>query len=543
MIIAIFLIPQTLADNQTNQTNQTTQENSSQVLPIITFSIETNQIQLGQNAQIAFSIDYPDEILKIKIEYGNQDADYLSVSTNNQYSLSYKYEKKGEYNIKVTVYPVNTDPVSKLSPTIIITEPEIPDEKPSVNLIYPKENALIKKDKETFKFSANDDKKLTKCLFEVYLNDGEWKTLEYNQTITNPEKNKEYSIPLKEFDDANYTWYVTCTDNSSQEKTKKYDFAIKTVMHEREKELLSLLEEIDSFSEKTQTLPPEEKSILETLGILKDTKYYKKRLIQINQDLGNNIKFISDPTLREKRKIETIEEYENIKENIPTDIKIIKSKNYIKNSLSTPMLDITNQYIEAKKIQLSKNKVKKLSKSNELFQEKIRYETDITQIEIINRNTSRDITMIKKKIQLSDDSTDYVFELIPFSQTEKPKFITKSQEISKNLYQINKEDIEDDQIIYYFEKIIDESRIKTSETFLFKEFKIKGIDITGFSIINSDINSNPYIFVAILLIISSISYFFIYKKYSTKIKLHPSWKKNINVPKTLKLTDEPLPNP
>lgn len=465
--------------------------------PEINIDVLDTSITLGDEAEFSISIDYEGEIISIKIEYGDDNADFLTITSNNHYSEQYGYEDSGSYKIKLTV-KTEEGSFSKTSETITVEEPEIEDEDPELELISPSNNLLIKTDKLTFKFKATDDFKLLKCVYEIYKKEGSWKTLEYNTSVNNPTNNTEYEVSLQEFDDGNYTWYVTCTDNNSQETSQNRALTVQTTSHEREKELLQLIENIDDFVKAESSRSLEENEVLEELGINEDLTYYKKRLIQINQDLGNNIKFLSDEVLREKRKAETIEEYEKIKKEIPKNIEIIENKEYIKNEIIQNLDEVTTKYVEGKKLTLDERKIKKLAKKNVELQDKITVTVNVQKIKITYNGSTEDFSLIKKEFKINDPTITTLLEIIPENIDDEIKFNTPASEISENLYEIKIEDLDSNEIEYIIGGEQTLNNLKNSETIIFEETPINKNGITGYFVFTEGVESNPLYAIMIL---------------------------------------------
>lgn len=512
-------------ENETMNTNSTIEIED----PEINIDILDSTITLGEETEFGISINYDGDILSTKIEYGDNNAEFLTINSQNQYAGSYEYLSPDLYKIKITVKTSDGTNFIEESETIKIEEPEIEDEDPRVTLISPSQNYTSKQDKVTFTFKVTDDKKINFCTFELYKKENGLKKLEYTDNHANPPKNEEIALTLEEFEDGNYSWYITCEDNKSQEDTESRDLIIKTVNHEREKEILTLLEDIDNFLEKESTLSPEEKEAISELKILENIRYYKKRLLQINQDLGNNLKYITDSTLREQRKIETYVELDEIKEKIPYDIKILNSETFVKNSLTNPMESIAQRYIETQNIELSQNKIKKLAKQNEAMQSKLTTKVSIKQIEIKYNKSNEKITLISKNIQISDPEIKRIIEVFPENFETEIEFITKTKELGKNLYEINLNELENFEIKYLTKENTNTGIIKETETIIFEEQSISSNGITGFSIFEGGINNKSiYIGIGLSIILSLL---FSYKGSTLNTK---KWKRDENSTNTIR---------
>ncbi|NCN87037.1 hypothetical protein GW932_04325 [archaeon] len=508
---------------------------ANETCPTINIGLQKTTIEVGEDAIISFSINSENyELSNIKINYGFGNLETITLNSENIYVTQKEYDSEGDYTINITLTTTTGLQISKTK-TLHVNEPEIVDEKPTVTLISPSNKYTSKTDTVTFSFKANDDLKLSRCDFEIYSKQGSIKELEYEEGVNNPTIDEEYSISLKEFDDGNYTWYITCKDNSSQEDTENRDLEIKTVLHPREKEILQLLEDIDTFMTNEDKLSLEEKEALDQLGMNEDLKYYKKRLIQINQDLGSNINLISDTTLREKRRVDSLAELDEIKEKIPYKIEVINSEEYIKNTIITNLENITSKYIDAKRIVLDKRKIKKLAKLNLEIQNKLTVSTEIKQIEIEYLNETSDITIVTKQIKLSDNSIRRILENFPASIKQEAEFITKAGKLSSGFYEIDLNELDKDEIKYYFKDKINIDQLKDTDTILFEEFSTDFNGITGLSILPGDIDSNS-IWIGLGVLVLFLLVFLGWKFLPEKI--NSSWKREPNVISTNKYLEE-----
>lgn len=472
-----------------------------------TFDLSDTDIKTGDAIDIDIEINSINESIEsLEIDFDN--GDIVPQSGYNLYVYdesftSVSYDEDGSFNIDIDIVTSNGTH-SCSSETIDVEILEIPDDDPTLSLLSPTANKLLKADAVDFRFTANDDFALSTCTFELYKDDGSFDELEYESDITNPGLGSEMIVKLKEFDDGNYTWYVTCNDNNSQSVTKTRKFSIQTTSHERQKEIEQLLIDIENFMKKEDSLNLEEKDAISELGISDDLRYYKKRLMQIDQDLGSNIKFISDVILREKRKIETIEELDEIIKKIPTDIEIMNGDEYIKNSLTSSIDKTIEEYTIEKQIMLTARKIKKLAKFNTEIQSNIVTSTDIKKILVSYKDEDKEITIIKKELKISDSSFKKILEIFPDGFNEEIIFITKAGKVTDNIYEINLDDLDSNEIIYYIESDVNLNKIKDTETIIFEEFVVSNSIMTGFSIFNSSgTGSSSYIIIAIIIFVAS----------------------------------------
>ncbi len=479
-------------------------------------NLDVDDIKEGEEAELEITINTDGlTTKKILTKWGDGEKDSQEIPFSGRgvpLDYSHEYEKAGEYEIEVEVEFENHSS-EKETIDIEVEEKVEEDKKPTIIITYPKNNPLIKTDTVTFKFTPNDDKNLSICDFKVYKKHNNQNILEYNDSVQNPELNKEYSLTLKEFEDANYSYQITCKDNKSQSITASEKFTIKTQKHKREKEINSKIELIESFLNKEFT--PEQEETLTELEILKDLRFYKKRLAQINLDLGSDFVSITDETKKQQRKQELVEEYEEIKDKIPLDVKTIDNSEYIKNSKINSLYNITKQYVNLNKMDLSERRIKILSKKNEEIQNKISTKAKINQIEIEYNDSTEKITLIKKEIKISDQSLSNILETIP-QELGEVTLITPLTKITKGLYEADLDKLNSNQIKYYIKEQVNPELIKKSQTLLFKRFSTDGLTLVGLSILGVEVDENIHWFGTGIFMILLGAGLIVYKTKFTK---------------------------
>lgn len=507
-------------------------------------SISASNGELGEETVLSVKID-SGMLLKYLIIDWDDGTTLQNISLNSavgqniELEYKYTYSQLETYTINVEVFSLQGESDSD-SDGVTITKPIIPDNDPEVELIAPQDGVTIKTNKVTFTFEVNDDYKIKRCIFDLYRVTGAFiKELDYTQTFNTVELGKSLDFPLTEFDDANYSWYVNCEDNSSQKDEKSRDFEIKTVTHARQKEISALIEEIDTFLEKEKSMTQEEQKAMEEIDLIEDLRYYKKRLIQIDQDLGNNLKYISDETLRKTRTRETNEELDEIKTKIPRDITLLKSDEFVKNSLTSDILGITKGYIDSKKIEVDAKKVQSLANKNKEIQGKLLTSTKIMQIEKDLESKKEIITVVKKPIDISDPQFTTILEIIPSEIKNEIEFKTTVKKLGSDIYEINSDDLEKGELIYHIKGEISLDKLRKIDTILFKEFPSNELGgftgITGYFVFES--GSTKYDYTGVIIFLVLFILYYLISKYFYLLRMHV-WKKEENVTRTLEYVKE-----
>src|SRR3989339_138749 len=195
--------------------------------------------------------------------------------------------------------------------------------------------------------------------------------------------------------------------------------------------------------------------------------------------------------------LDALNELETIKKDIPQNIKIIDSNEFVKNSITNSLTEIIQKYLNSKNEEFTKKEIKKITESNYNLQKKMTISTKIKQIEIDYLNSTKKITLITKEIKLKDRQTEIILEVFPENFKNQIEFITKNENLNNNLYEIDVKNL-----------------IKDTETILFEELQTQPIGITGFFLLDLNEKKNIYYLFGLLFIIIFLIYFIskIYKR-------------------------------
>ncbi len=527
-------------------------------------TFNSTQIQEGQTINIGASITSPLEIISyIILDYGNGTLSYQTNPTNI-FSKNYlgRYVSDGQFTVKMNaIIGGNSFEIQKNGINVINIPSGEDEDSPSISLLNPDEDEIIEDSIVNFSYKASDNVKIQNCTFKLY---GNCASMNYCSTSEsnlifplNPQQeaiannfsvknNKEVEINLKDFEDGIYEWIVECYDNSSNYDWEIGFFEVKvnetsqvtSQDYDKKEEIDLLKEQADQFIMTNFDL--DEKEILEDLKILNDTKYYKKRLLDIENFLKENYKYVSSPALRESKTKEYLEELEEIKNKIPKRIEIIGSEEYIKNSVDVDFEDIIEEYFQSTNTQISRASVKKLANVNRDLQNELSVSVKVKNVEIEYNNGTQEITLVKKEVTLNDKSYGNIIEYIPKDVSEDSEeivFLNENKIIEENsLFELKYEDLEKEEIIYFFLSQVKLNDIKSTETLLFED-DLNNFDagLTGFFVM--EFITEDFTIYAILAFVLLIVLLFIIPFVIKKFKII-GWKREPNVVKVFNLIEE-----
>ncbi|MFW6282892.1 MAG: hypothetical protein ACOC1P_02455 [Minisyncoccales bacterium] len=487
---------------------------------IKSFDLSEEKVEIEEKVNLNAVVFSPDKNLtEIIIDWGDGkeenipnpdlDKDGFYLIHGNMYN--HKYDEKGSYDINLTLITTNNTQISESKP-IRVKETENPDNPPEVEILYPKDNETIEQDSVDFHFKINDDQKIESCDFIIYSNEDEKKE-EYSQEFN---KEGEFKHLLRDFENKPYILEINCEDNASQKKTSETSFFINAEEFKLSQNVNKVINKIDNFSEKQESLSLEQQKLIEKAELFKDLNNYKKRLIDMEKEIQKNKGIKHENSSRKKKLEEYSEDVEEFNKSIPDEIESIFTKEYIKNEVSDSFEKVIEDFIKEKGFDLNNFQKSMLIEKNREIQKKAGVSVGLNKFEIIYPDKTKTITFVNKKLEVSDDSFDTFIEF--FNDIgAKPVFIKEPSEINENIYEVSLGDLEDNELIYYFNEDLKTESLKKTETFLFHRFSTKGIGLVGFATYDIVLvgNSKYVSFAIILLALGLLGWVFYSRKKNT----------------------------
>ncbi len=512
-------------------------------------SFSDDNVLIGESVTVTAKIDSPKIIKSLIIDFGDgqSNTDYFSSDFKSKtIEFTHDYEEAGDYTVDLKVTIEGSDKVFTISKNGVSVGHSEDSEEPTVSMLYPSDNAELSQDSITFRYKAEDDVKIKNCTFELYNYSNGVGTLDYSKVSEDLANNEEVSIALTKFNEGEYSWNVYCCDNSSNcnDDLEYYqEFALflnatvsatsEDTDYAQKEEVQELISKLNEFVAKKDSYTAEEKEILDDLEISDNIEFYRKRLNQIDQDLGHNLKFIEDESQRQKREDELVNEIREIREGIPVDMKIIESKEFVKNSLTKDMESIILEYFNAKGIKTEKSVVSKLAELNVKAQNYLVVSTDVKQVQIDYIDYIKELTLVTKSVDLKNNTFSTLLEVIPKEVAENASdvtFITPATTIKEDpIFEVSVDDLENEKLVYYINKPVSTDKIKETDTLIFKEFAVNNL-ITGFFILDLEMGNWIY-YIIVLFLIVVIGVMLWYYLRNRKMR---EWKREENVVRVLK---------
>jgi len=434
--------------------------------------------------------------------------------------------------------------------------------EPEIDLQFPSWKEEVENTSITFEYDVSDNIYVQNCSFKLYNttkpNSGVYEPdtllfpLNSNDEKLTIKKNigKEASIKvsLVEFDEGDYIWEVGCFDNSSNEGWDFNYFSVnldenstvklssdKGDNYTRRGEVEDMIEKVNKFLEEKEGYGIEEKEVLEMLGVGEDMNFYKKQLIQIDQDMKFNLRFMEDGK-RITRIEEIYKELDEMKEKIVLNVKVEENYEYTKNSLDVDIEVLILDYTKSTNTNIKKGALKSLVEANKELQNNLKSTIKVKQVKVEYFKRGKNIVLVSKSVDFEEDAD--VLEIIPEGTLESVNFISAAEKINKEIYKVKSEDfIKDYGIVYYFDGSFSLKEIEKTDSVLFSEKGAGGKNspsITGFfSDVGEGILSFSSFFFFIAAMFTGYVGFFVFMK----VRLE-SWKKEPSVVSILEFMED-----
>jgi hypothetical protein len=529
-----------------------------------------NKDSLETDEEIKITSDIKSPIEKIRnviLDFGdgkiNSSYNHNLDINNFNKNFYHEYSSSGEYTIKLLAI-INGEAfnIEKTIKVVAYSDNRDPD----ISLVYPEDDEIIRRSRIKFEYEAEDNVKVDNCTFRLYNvseSDGLLSYDEEDLLWDEVHKNfdsKEKDLTLDDFDEGDYYWEVECYDNSSNYEWEGSFFRVifqnsgnngnsnnenvvslnsnqnEDENYEKQDLVENILSSINDFLKREKEFGIEQKRALEDLGLIERLNFYKKRLLQIDQDLKHNIKFISDQDLKQQRIIEMNQEIDDIQEEVPQNIEVLESYSFVKNSVEGDMNEIIEDYMKAQNTETNKRTIKKLAQNNLIIQQYLNVKTEVKKIRMTYPNREEELTLIKKELTLKNESYKKILEIIPKEIEEDADEITflANIEIIKQdpIIEVDYDELEGGKLIYYVGRYIDLKDIEQTQTILFDEEVINfGSGITGFFIFELG-EDNPIYYGFFVILLMGLIYLstFIFQKLR-----FGKWKKEPNVVRSFEL--------
>jgi hypothetical protein len=365
----------------------------------------------------------------------------------------------------------------------------------------PPEITLLTKNNEIFaqtnvklKFEADD---ITELRCELYVAEGNYSWFTLKDYGDNLLSDTEYTFELTDLAVGDYKWRIDCIDdNGNRAESDEYSFIVSD-----ENVAMSLQQNDDANTDINKALDKingyagPEAEIVDALNIKQSLKDLLDKSNNLERDI-NNLAYRRD--LDEQGKLDMqkklVDDITVLQNSIPEDITVTGSRTFIKYVRDPELQELLKDYASIKSLNIN---TKGFFEATKRTQNKVVISTSaINAVLSYPDGTSKDITLIKKDIAVSDPSYDAEIKAPGISFVEViPKDIAAD---SKIIHMVNKDYavLKADPIIefpsstttisYYINKTIDLNTLEQLDTIIIDKNVNAITTTTGFSILSAD---------------------------------------------------------
>ena len=513
-----------------------------------------SQINTGDSLGINVNVLYPpsmslSSLVLISMNFG--DGSQQTFGQSNPSTFVHQYSS-GNYIISSNIYFSGIqNPFTVTLPISVSGGPSAPAitiENPANNQVISDGSAVT-----NFTYSLSPVADINNCTASVYgpatpISGGTSYPLAISSSdMVNTTQNPDVSFPLTQFDNGTYYWNVECADTIYPNITSYssnyyfivgngnsslYSSAIVNTSYPQQPQVELALSELNNFTSAEQTYSLDQMNALNDLGISTNLTYFAKRLAQIDQDLGTNVNYITDPVKKTQTISSETAEIQNIINSIPQNLTVSQSTEFIKNSITTPFDQIVKTYARNNSLPMSNYQVGQLAQLNFNIQKYITVDTSVKQVQIAYANSTQDMTLVSQQVNITNSSFSTIIEAIPANISSNVVFLTPATPIGNSMYEISADSPSwNGQIVYYFTPSLNDiNEVKQADAVLFENVAVSSSGLTGFVIQSLGSGFSPWYYPVILALLM----IFVYTGRKTTLKVRLSgWKKEENVNRVL----------
>ncbi len=437
-------------------------------------------------------------------------------------------------------------------------ESGVDDIDPDVDLIFPDWEDEVTGSEIEFRYEVDEDNGIENCSFKLYNTTKDSNGVHQTDDLLFPissgddslaleddiSDGEEIGVQLIDFDNGDYIWEVRCIDSVGNEGWDFNYFSVNVknstkkvvsndeIDYEKKEEVEALINSINSFLEKVDNFGLEERRILEILGLDRDMAFWKKRVVQMDQDLKFNLKFMEEEK-REKRIEEIYEEIEEIRESVILDVESVDSYEFSKGSVDLDFVDVLGNYMEASETEISNGALKNLANYNKELQKNIDVSAEVWKLELdYLEDGKKEIVLVSKNLDISGGDDLKVLEIL--DKNRDVVFVSNVNDLGDNIYSVDVSNLEGGNLVYYFEKGFALKEVEKMESILFGEGSASGgFGITGMFIgVGESINMGSFFWLPLFLFIGYFGFLIF-----GKVRLE-NWKKEPGVEEIVRLIND-----
>ncbi len=376
---------------------------------------------------------------------------------------------------------------------------------PSISLTAPEDNyrinATAQEEPLEVEFFVSDDSDVNCTVFYSRYN-GYWE----NRTEIKAAVNSGNKAHITVYNGTNY-WMVNCTDefsNSALSPARKVSVVLNAAASGQKANNTNrsnttfmlannLINEIEKHLLSVKGYAGDDKSLADSIGMLKELDAQKTELIKLRRDAFNT-RFLKSEEEKKRKELEVRNDIIRIRNSTIVEINVQDKRSFVKYPSPEEVGKIAGEYLSARGINMTNKSLGEYASENVPLQDLLTISTTAWKAEVLMLNNERrEITIIRHTIKMENSTVPYDLVI------SIPKDIIPSADVIsfKTLFEIIKNDplvrvVPDrGEVIYYFDKEVELGKLqKIGIVALSRNINIKQ-KITGFSIAGiTNITSN-----------------------------------------------------
>ncbi|MFH1642053.1 MAG: PKD domain-containing protein [Nanoarchaeota archaeon] len=472
-----------------------------------------------------------------KQNVGNADVEFDTVikNTTSEGKTSFLVYY-GTYKLKVKHDGYNTyinDSVRVFADTTLYVNLSIDtnDKKgPVVTLLNPPDQQRIEGTSVEILYRVEDQSNVD-CALNINEHSSWWIEKESQSNVLKGSENK---FSITSLQNGSYEYRIKCTDehgNSEISSTRTFIvYLFGKTLNKDNTEIDPLISKIDQIYQEFQKKGKTEKEVMDILGIFVKLDKSKVKLTRYKRDLNNLIWRKLNDTEYEKEENAIYAEIANIRDAIPTDLKVLDSKEFVVYPKAEEIRNLTLAYLNKKNKKYTKREINNVVEQNSKLQSLLTVTTKafVVELEYLSNDKER-YTLVEKAFSLDLDSNGYIMiEYIPKEIAESVndiEFMFEYSVIEEDpIIELSLEEAES--IAYYVQDEIELEKIQTTVSVIMDPGQKPELSpITGFAVIDNlkskfVTTSDRRIVIEVFVIIILVLLYLGYTLKGTNIKYH-----------------------
>jgi hypothetical protein len=262
--------------------------------------------------------------------------------------------------------------------------------------------------------------------------------------------------------------------------------------------------------------------------------FWKKRLVQMDQDLKFGLKFM-ETAKRNIRIDEIYDEIDEIESKVVLNVKSIDSYEFSKGSVDLDLTDVIYNYMKMSGVNIGGGALRSLVNYNKELQKGLGVSVEAWKLELEYLDGVKEIVLVSKNLDIDGNGDLSVLEILPENLMGNFHLVSLAEAIGENIYSVDVSDLDGGNFVYYFDKGFALKEVEKMETILFGEGALSSglSNISGMFVgIGDSLNFSSFFWLPLFLFIGYFGFLIF-----GKVRLE-NWKKEPGVEEIVRLIND-----